>query len=656
MRFPLTAALMALSATAAAAQAPQAPQAPRVTPAGDPLVRPESIYALARTDSALHGDRPYTYLLDDGIVRIESDGRGSRTYRQIIHVMTREAAENWGELSFSYSPSRERLTVNWVRVVRPDGEVLADRPVHEQESLAPVAQESPVYTDAKVRRLSIGGIVPGTILDYSYTTEVTSPVMPGNFVSNWSITTGQPVHRSRLIVDAPAALRPLIQAENLRRPVAVTERGGRRVYAWIDADVPRLEVEPFAASPNSVQVAVTVLAPVTWQEVGRWYAGLARGRYAITPDVEARLPEVFRGAATAEDSLRALHRWVAQDFRYVSLSLGIGGFQPRPPAEVLRDQYGDCKDKATLFVAVARRIGYRAWPVLLSSTGDARRELPTPAQFDHMIAAVERPGGTLYLDLTADLTPFGALPPSEQGGFALLVMDDGAVQEVTLPLDSIAANRSEVRITGELTQDGVFNGAVSRSGTGSRQYALRQAFLRQYTPTERDRLVRAIANEVFEGSSGDSLTAFDGRDLRAEPRIRLVLRNGRPTSSSGGMDIFTLPLDNFAAPGLVQDLESRGPRRYPIDAEEVFGAFESLAEVTVTLPEGWRARLPRNVTAASPFGTYRAEYAQQGRVLTVRRSMAGARGVLPPDRIGDLIAWLRELSRDDVRFIVLERN
>ncbi len=234
--------------------------------------------------------------------------------------------------------------------------------------------------------------------------------------------------------------------------------------------------------------------------------------------------------------------------------------------------------------------------------------------------------------------------------------DDGAIEEVTLPLDSIAANRSEVRITGELTPDGVFNGAVSRSGTGSRQYALRQAFLRQYTPTERDRLVRAIANEVFEGSSGDSLMAFDGRDLRAEPRIRLVLRNGRPTSSSGGMDIFTLPLDNFASPGLVQDLEARGPRRFPIDAEEVFGAFESLAEVAVTLPEGWRARLPRNVTAASPFGTYRAEYAQQGRVLTVRRWMTGARGILPPDRIGDLIAWLRELSRDDVRFIVLERS
>jgi transglutaminase-like putative cysteine protease len=635
-------------------------QAPQITPSGDPSIRADTIYALARGDSARFADRPYTYLLDDGVVRIETDGRGSRTYRQIIHVLTREAAENWGELAFSYSPSRERLRVNWVRVVSLDGTVLADRPAHEQESLSPVAQESPVYTDAMVRRLSLGAVAPGVIVDYSYTTEITNPVMPGNFVSNWSITTGEPVHRSRLIVDVPKTMRPLLREENLRRPAAVTERGDRRTYAWIDSDVPRLEGEPFAASPNSIEVGVTVLAPLTWSDVGRWYAGLARGRYAVTPEVEARLPGVFAGAASREDSLRALHRWVAQDFRYVSLSLGIGGYRPRTPAEVVRDQYGDCKDKATLFIAVARRIGLRAWPVLLSAGGGARRDLPTPFQFDHMIAAVERPlpgggrGGLLYLDLTAELTPFGALPPAEQGGFALLVRDDGKAEEVSLPQDSVSANRTTVVLHGELGDDGSFAGTLTRTATGASQYALREAFRRPITPVERDRLVRAIANEVFQGASGDSLIAFDGRDLTAVPRMTVSLRGGRPTSNSGGMEIFTLPLDNFASAGLVQELEARPPRRFPIDAAAVFGEHEIVSELRVTLPAGWRARLPQGVTATSVFGSYRAEYAQSGRVLTVRRSMTGARGIHPPARIAELIAWLRELSRDDVRFLVLE--
>ena len=58
-------------------------QAPRVTPAGDPSVKSDSIYALAVKPSD-YADQPYVYLLDDGIVTLEADGTGTRTYRQIV--------------------------------------------------------------------------------------------------------------------------------------------------------------------------------------------------------------------------------------------------------------------------------------------------------------------------------------------------------------------------------------------------------------------------------------------------------------------------------------------------------------------------------------------------------------------------------------------
>jgi len=34
--------------------------------------------------------------------------------------------------------------------------------------------------------------------------------------------------------------------------------------------------------------------------------------------------------------------------------------------------------------------------------------------------------------------------------------------------------------------------------------------------------------------------------------------------------------------------------------------------------------------------------------------MTGARGTAPPDRIDALIGWLRAISKDDVKFIVLK--
>src|SRR5256712_2252963 len=380
----LTRSLALLLAVAAPALA----QTPRITPAGDPTVRTDTIYRLA-VNPADHPDDDYIYLLDDGVVRLEADGRGSRTYRQVVQILTREAAETWGEQSFSYVSGRERLTLNWVRVRTPTAEVISAQPAHQQESIAPVAQEAPVFSDAKVRRVSSGGMRPARLLDYSDTVETLKPGMPGDFQRGWRVTTGRLTRRSRYIVEVPANLDVRIKEVNLTFPRKTAEARGRQVYTWATADLPKIEREPFAADSNGIDQYIDVAAPVQWADVARWYGGLSRDRYRMTPGLDSALGTVVTGARTLDDSLRALHRWVAQDFRYVSLSLGIGGFQPRRPAAVLETRYGDCKDKATLFITLAQRMGVRAYPVLLSSSG-IERDLPSALAFDHMIAAVER--------------------------------------------------------------------------------------------------------------------------------------------------------------------------------------------------------------------------------------------------------------------------
>lgn len=635
---------------------PLAAQAPRITPAGDPSVKSDTIYRLA-VDPAEHQGDDFIYLLDDGVLRFEADGRGVRTYRQIIQILTREGAERWGERSFGYRGGDQRLTVNWIKVVRPDGTLISDKPTGDQESLAPVALEAPVYTDAKLRRVSIGGIVPGTLLDFSWTIEELKPVLPGDFFTGWRVTTGLLVRRSRLILDVPVRLTPRIQEENWRYPRPVETVRGRRVYTWAANDVPAVEGEPFAGAPNDLYVGITIAGAVSWGDIARWYAGLARDRYRLTSVLEAEADAVVAGAATGEDSLRALHRWVAQDFRYVSLSWGLGGYQPRLPASVLETRYGDCKDKATLFIALARRLGVRAHPVLLSSSGGVERGLPSIEQFNHMIAAVARPdSGYVFVDLTSDLTPWGELPPGEQGGFALVVHPDGRGEEVTLPEDAATANRSEVRLAGELLPDGVFVGRYTTTQSGSQQYALRSAFSRDFTADERRQIARGVANNVFQGAAGDSLELFNGRDLGATPRLSVWISGATAAQSTGDQMILKLPIQNFANPALVADLESRPARRYPIDVADVVGPAEVDVELRLRLPEGWRARLPEAVSAESEFGRYLAEYRQEGRELVVIRRLAGRKGIEPPTRIDALIAWLKHVARDDIAYIVLERG
>jgi uncharacterized protein DUF3857/transglutaminase superfamily protein len=640
----------------AARPATLAAQAPRISPAGDPSVRNDTLYRLA-IDPAAHPDERVVLLLDDGVVRYEADGTGSKTYRQITQILSPEAVGDYAEHEFSYAPGHQRLTVNWIRVVRPDGTVVSETPTQAQDADVPATLGDPVYTDTKVRRFSLSGVAPGTIVDWSYTVEERKPFVRGDFTASWSVHTGAFTRRSRYILDLPATLTPHLKERNLSFQRQETAARGRRVLMWATQDVPRITGEEFMADSNGVFMNIEAAGPTTWEAIGRWYAGLARERYVVGSAVRSAVTPLLANARTADDTLRAVQRWVAQDVRYVSIALGLGGYQPRTPAEVVATGYGDCKDKATLFVAVVGSLGYRAFPVLLNSGGRVDRDLPSIGQFDHAIAAVERPAGRLYLDLTADLAPYGELPSNDQGQFALVVHPDGTSEEVVLPEAIPAANLLETRITGTLTADGYVTASYEERGRGSRQYTLRQLFLGPIDSTHRADFARAIAAKLYPGAEADSLQIFDGRDLAADARVALRITRGlaaRP-AGSGRTVILALPFGNMRSMAdIATALEAKGPRRFPIDAAKVIGPYAVASDLTLTLPAGWRADLPHAVSVTGKWGTYAAAYTQDGNRLHLTRRLEGARGIHPPEDLPDLVAWLRALAVDDVPYLVLE--
>ena len=75
----------------------------------------------------------------------------------------------------------------------------------------------------------------------------------------------------------------------------------------------------------------------------------------------------------------------------------------------------------------------------------------------------------------------------------------------------------------------------------------------------------------------------------------------------------------------------------------------------MTLPEGWKAKLPPMVQASSAFGTYSAEYVQEGRTLRIVHRVTGADGIYPPERVTELTAWFKKMATDNAKVMVLER-
>lgn len=632
-------------------------QAPHITEHGDPSIADDTIYKLA-VDSAAYPEQPTVLLLDDGVIRMDADGHGTETFRQVTQVLQERAVRGFEERQFGYDPDHQQLTINWIRVLSRTGQVISAKPAQTQLSDVPAAMANPVYVHRKVLHASLSGVAAGTLVDISYTIEERAPYRPGDFFQSWSVNAGTTVRRSRLLIDVPKDLALRIDERNLNFQRRETIAGNRKVYEWVTKDVAWNRPEMFepGADSNNVSMWLSVSAPGSWSDIGKWYAGLSHTQLTSGSQIQDSVRRITAHATTLEDSIRAIHRWVAQDVRYVSVSLGIGGYQPRSPATVLATGFGDCKDKATLFIAALSDIGVQAYPVLLNAGGRPDRAVPTIGAFDHEIAAIKRPNGYQFVDLTSELSRFGTLPYGDEDEFALIVHPDGTTEEVTTPRDKPAENKTSSLLTGTLSTDGKFNGRVEIIGTGISELGLRSMMRTPMDSAQRADLQRRMAAAIFPNARGDSLVTFDGKDFHATARIAFVVRDGDATQQSGETDILTLRSAAAHWGQVADQLDAHGPRKMPIDAAQVVGPTAVVDEMRITLPEGWHAHLPPSVTAASAFGRYESEYRQNGRDLVIVHRLSGAEGVLPKERIGDLIAWLRALSKDRVSFIVIDHT
>jgi hypothetical protein len=612
----------------------------------------DSIYRLA-VDSAAYKDYPFVYLLDDGIIRFEADGRGVQHYHQIVQILKTQGVGTWAERVFSYRPGHDKVTVNAMRVVRPSGELISDKPSITQASDIPAAMANPVYSDTKVVRYSLAGVTVGTIVDIDWMQETTDPFLRGDFTSAWTTTMPYPAMRSRLVLDVPASISPRLEERHVDVKRIDQRAGDRRYYVWAKQNVKPVKGEMFAPDSSIARMGINVAAPIAWSDIARWYSGLAADRYTLSAHTTAIVDSIARLQHSADDTLQALHTWIARDIRYVSVALGLGGYQPRFPDSTVASGFGDCKDKATLFIAAAKHVGLTAYPVLLNSSGAADSAMPSVGQFDHAIAALPKSGGGYtYLDLTTNAYPAGTVPSNYQGGFGLVVLPGGKSEEIKFPKD--APGEQVTRFEGTLGADGTISGRLELTLTGALGSGMRAAFSEPLDSARRTGLGQSLA-AFLPGSKVDTLIVFDGRDPRAEPKIALQLHGADGFRSAGSLSVFTVPPAFYAASvgasNLLRLLANAGPRLYPIDAASVFRSA-AVTELSLALPDGWKVELPKGTVATSDFGSFETQYSQQGQVLHARLRVSAATGVFPKERYADLQAWLKSIAAGGVSAIV----
>jgi hypothetical protein len=165
-----------------------------------------------------------------------------------------------------------------------------------------------------------------------------------------------------------------------------------------------------------------------------------------------------------------------------------------------------------------------------------------------------------------------------------------------------------------------------------------------------------IAGSEFAGADGDSLQLSDAKDSSSPARISVRIKNGKAVSNVGNLRLLTNPIKPMSSLANIATALERAPSRtMPIDFGRLLSDHRAATTVKIKLPPGWTASLPKNKAMSGPFGSYEETFVQNGRDLSITRSLTGAKGVIPANRMAELVAWLRLVGNDDAKLIALQK-
>lgn len=583
----------------------------------------------------------------------EPDGTGFRRSTLSAKVQTALGLKELGQISVGYSSANEKVEIAYVRVKKPDGKMVVATPDSVQDLTAPVAREAPMYSDFRVKQIIVPGLEIGDTVEYDYRVDVVKPLAEHEFWAQHDFTIAAIVLDEQLEMDVPDSVKVQVKTNPGFEPKIETAKG-RKIYRWkhanlsVETDDQTADARKRKRPDPDRRPDVQLTTFKSWEDVGAWYAGLEKGRMQGDEFFNARAKHLVEGKTTEDEKARALYDYVRQ-FRYVSISFGLGRYQPHAAMDVITKQYGDCKDKHTLFAALLEAVGMHADAVLISTARKLDEAVPSPAQFNHVISAVMIDGKRKLLDTTPEIAPYGLLAPSIRHKKALLVKGEKGSEIVTTPATLPFAPLQAVTLTGKLNEMGKLDGTIKIEARGDTELLFRTIFrnnpegrwneLAQYFSKSLG--LNGDATEVKTTPTGDTAEPFV-----AQWKI----------AASNVID-WTSKQENLAPPAApigIPEFEEADTvaKQKPM---EVMGAPTHLVSTTVlTFPARYAVRLPVPVNVTRDYGEYHSEYSANGNTITIRRDFKFQDNEVPYARRSDYNAFQRAIVADQKQTLQLD--
>lgn len=590
-------------------------------------------------------------LLDLADISVRPDGSARTRTRMVIKVFN-ERGRDEAKVNIPFHGQDETVTLVHARTVKPDGTVLSVKPAEVMEQ---GVGDGEMYTDARTKSFILPAVGDDCVIDYEYVTDQKRSQMPGHFWTNWMFQGGiDPVVSSRLTLTAPKTLPIKHDLRNTDVQTVTKENAADNTvtYIWEAKNVAPLNPEPMMPGPKRFLPMLAVSTVPSWQKIADWYWDLAKGRADADPTLKALAARLTKDKTTPEEKAKAIFYYVEEKTQYVAIELGVGAFQPRPASDVAGNQYGDCKDMATLLVALLREAGITAHPVLLGAGNpqSVSDDLPSPGAFNHAICLAEIDGKKFWLDATAQISSWGDIPGGDRGVEALVIREGKGTFE-TIPHAAPADNRVDQSVKLTLAPDGSATGTVTLSGAGDINLGLRYA-LTNLPPDRHKGFVENMAQRIGPNARVTSYKISDYRNKDVPVSISYEVQFPSWAKPSGDLLLFKARAEQTAEAG-------SSPFRAETRTHAITqnAAALAMSQLEVTLPPGFSIlSAPQPASVSGALGSLSRTVDIKENRLTIRVKGENLRADVPASQYQAVRKYYNDYLRASDESVVIKKG
>lgn len=603
------------------------------------------------------------YLLEDTLLTVQPDGKAVERYRAVVKIL-RPQGRNFA-MPFAAFSKDEKLESFHVWSIGPDQHHYA---MKDSEYVEVGADESGIlYNDERVKTASPPGADPGGIVAWESTTQLPSWDSEGE----WSFQNEVPTLHSAFEIDLPAGWHQYAVwfRHDRVQPAEVAPNHFRWEQNNIDgidlSDVPLAPKWRALAARMSVHFAADPVpeGDALWAKIGDWYYQLAAPRSEGGSDIATEARSVA-GDGDFMARLAKVADFMQQQIRYVGIEIGIGNLQPHAAEDVFQKRYGDCKDKATLMIAMLDAVGIRAtWVAVDTARGFVDPGTPSIAG-NHMIMAIEIPKGYenprleavvtaktgrryLIFDPTNPYVPVGQLPVYLQGGYGLLAAGADS-QVIPLPVLRPDTDTIDRKASFELAPDGTLKGDITVLRYGALSDRMRGSLAMDSDKEQRELVERLLQHDFSTFTLGTEKVAHV-RELDQPLEMDYSVTAPLYAKGAGNLLLVRPRVVGSDADGLDDK-----PRKVPISFEGV-GTWRD--DFDVKIPAGYAVDdMPDPVSVDVGFATYHSEVKAENGALHYKREYVLKKVELEPGEYGTLRKLESAITTDENSDAVLKKQ